>query len=63
MTGSLALPADIDRSEVIGFELTRSFRQLDYQIDPEKNPTYQLLKALPSFLSASTRQLQELTRA
>jgi hypothetical protein len=34
-TGSVALGAEIDESEIVGFELTRAFRPLDYQIHPD----------------------------
>lgn len=49
MTGSIAIPEALDKSEIIGFEIARAFRPLDYQLDPSKNPTYQALKALEGF--------------
>jgi hypothetical protein len=41
---SLALPATIDRGDIVGFEIERSFRKLTYQLDVTKNPAYQALK-------------------
>ena len=32
MTGALAVPTDLDPSEIVGFQISRSFRTLDYQI-------------------------------
>lgn len=32
ITGTVALPQNLDPSEIVGFELTRSFRTLDYQL-------------------------------
>lgn len=49
MTGSLAIPEAIDKSEIIGFELRRSFTTLDCQLDPAKNPQYIALKGLEKF--------------
>lgn len=46
MTGSIAIPEAIDKSEIIGFEVRRAFVPIDYQLDPAKNPAYQALKAL-----------------
>lgn len=46
MTGSLAIPESIDKSEIIGFEIRRAFDTIDYQLDSTKNPTYQALKNL-----------------
>ncbi len=51
MTGSLAIPEAIDRSEVIGFEIRRAFDTLDTQLDPAKNPQYLALKGLEKFLN------------
>src|SRR5207247_8472848 len=44
MTGSVALSTEIDKSEIIGFEFSRAFRPLDYQIHPDT--ISELLKAL-----------------
>jgi hypothetical protein len=49
MTGSAAIPEALDKSEIIGFEIARAFRPLDYQLDPAKNPSYQALKTLENF--------------
>jgi hypothetical protein len=65
MTGAITLPATVDKSEIVGFELSRSFRTLDYQIDPEKNPTYKLLESLSAtfpFGNIFDAQLRELAR-
>lgn len=51
MTGSIAIPETIDKSEVIGFEVRRAFETLDCQLDPVKNPQYNALKGLEKFLS------------
>jgi hypothetical protein len=32
LTGALALPPTLDRTQVVGFEITRSFRQIDYTL-------------------------------
>jgi len=50
MTGSLAIPETVDQSEIVGFEIARRFRPVDYQLDPTKNPSYQALKALTGVL-------------
>jgi hypothetical protein len=31
-TGALALPPTLDRTQIVGFEITRSFRQIDYTL-------------------------------
>ena len=46
LTGSLALPEETDKTEIIGFSIQRAFQTIEYQLDPTKNPTYQLLKSL-----------------
>lgn len=33
-TGALALPPTLDRTQIVGFEITRSFRQIDYTLAP-----------------------------
>lgn len=35
VTGPFTLPEAIDKSEIIGFEISRGFRPLDYQIHPD----------------------------
>jgi hypothetical protein len=62
MTGSVAIPETVDKSEIIGFEISRAFRTLDYQIDPEKNPSYQLIKALSQFFPGFQDELRELSQ-
>ena len=44
MTGSLLVPESVDPSEITAFDIQRRFDTIDYQLDPVKNPTYQLLK-------------------
>jgi hypothetical protein len=48
MTGNLALAAEIDKSEIVGFEIARAFRPLDYQLDPDKAPFSALAEAFKS---------------
>jgi hypothetical protein len=43
-SGSIALSAEIDKSEIVGFEISRAFRPLDYQIHPDT--LAEVLKAL-----------------
>ena len=43
LAGSLALPPDLNRSDVVGFELSRRFRQVDYTLLP---PEIEALSAL-----------------
>ncbi|MFK5646839.1 hypothetical protein ACI3ET_09965 [Ornithinimicrobium sp. LYQ121] len=43
---TLRLPEPVDRGDVVGFEIERSFRTLTYQVDMSSNPTYQLLEKL-----------------
>lgn len=62
MTGTVAIPETVDKSEIVGFELSRAFRTLDYQIDPEKNPSYQLIKALSQFFPGFQDELRELSQ-
>ncbi len=50
MTGAIALPEAVDKSEIIGFEVRRAFDTLDLQLDPAKNPEYLALKGLEKFL-------------
>jgi hypothetical protein len=44
MTGSILIPEAIDKSEIIGFEIRRAFDTIDYQLDPTKNPFFDLFK-------------------
>jgi hypothetical protein len=46
MTGSLLLPESVDPSEIVAFEIRRSFTTIDFQLDPSQNPLYQALQAL-----------------
>lgn len=62
MTGSLGIPETVDKSEIVGFEISRSFHPLDYQIDPEKNPSYQLVKAVSQLFGGFQDELRELSR-
>ena len=62
MTGSVAIPAAVDKSEIVGFEISRAFRTLDYQVDPEKNPSYQLVKAVSQLFGGFQDELRELSR-
>ena len=62
MTGSVAIPAAVDKSEIVGFEISRAFRTLDYQVDPEKNPSYQLVKAVSQLFGGFEDELRELSR-
>lgn len=50
MTGSLVIPESIDKSEIVGFEIRRAFTAIDYQLDPSKNPLFDLLKTAPGGL-------------
>jgi len=50
MTGSLVVPESIDKSEIVGFEIRRAFETIDYQLDPSKNPLFELLKTAPGGL-------------
>ena len=45
-TGSLALPPTLNRSNVIGFEISRSFRQVDYTLASESLIALQSLNQL-----------------
>ena len=62
MTGSVAIPAAVDKSEIVGFEISRAFRALAYQIDPEKNPSFQLVKAASQLFGGFQDELRELSR-
>lgn len=62
MTGAVGIPETVDKSEIVGFEISRAFRTLDYQIDPEKNPSYQLIKALSQFFPGFQDELRELSQ-
>lgn len=46
MTGTMLMPQTVDPSEIVAFEIRRSFDTIDYQLDPAKNPLYAALKAL-----------------
>ncbi|HEX4506793.1 MAG TPA: hypothetical protein VH722_13765 [Alphaproteobacteria bacterium] len=39
-SGALALPPSLDRTQIVGFEITRSFRQIDYTL--ASTPTHNL---------------------
>jgi hypothetical protein len=43
LNGNLALPASLNRSDIVGFEFSRSFRQVDYTLMP---PEMAAVKAL-----------------
>ena len=62
MTGSVGIPAAVDKSEIVGFEISRAFRTLDYQVDPEKNPSFQLVKAVSQLFGGFQDELRELSR-
>jgi hypothetical protein len=47
MTGSIAIPEALDKSEIVGFEIRRAFETVDYQLDPAKNTLIAALKDLP----------------
>lgn len=54
MTGSIVIPESLDKSEIIGFEIRRYFDTIDYQLDPARNPIFDLLKnPLPGFPTLS----------
>ena len=44
MTGSIVIPESLDKSEIIGFEIRRYFDTIDYQLEPSKNPFFDLFK-------------------
>jgi hypothetical protein len=46
-SGALALPPTLDRTQIIGFEITRSFRQIDYTL---ASPPVQNLKQISGLL-------------
>lgn len=48
MTGDLLIPESVDPSEIIVFELTRRFDSISYQLDPAKNPAYQIMSTISS---------------
>ncbi|WP_298887826.1 hypothetical protein [uncultured Serinicoccus sp.] len=53
-TATVPLMEPVDRGDVTGFEVTRSFRTLTYQLDMSDNPYYQALENLEdgSFLNS-----------
>lgn len=44
MKGTVALPPTADRGDIVGFEISRAFRPLNYQLAPAKNSMVELLK-------------------
>jgi hypothetical protein len=44
--GALALPPTLDRTQIVGFEITRSFRQIDYTL---ASPSVQNLQQINGF--------------
>lgn len=56
MTAAIVIPESLDKSEITGFEIRRYFDTIDYQLDPAKNPIFDLLKnPLTAFPSLSIR--------
>ena len=46
-SGALALPPTLDRTQIVGFEITRSFRQIDYTL---ASPSVQALQKINGLL-------------
>jgi hypothetical protein len=62
LTGSLALPASLNRSDIVGFEFTRSFRPIDYTLVPPEMAAVNALDGLfsgkpPSWFNVGPFQL------
>lgn len=51
MTGSVVIPEQLDKSEIVGFTLSRRFDAVNLPLDITKNPMYELFKTLNSFVS------------
>lgn len=49
-TGALALPPTLDRTQIVGFEITRSFRQIDYTL---ASPPVQTLQQINGFFGGT----------
>jgi hypothetical protein len=60
LTGALALPPTLDRTQVVGFEITRSFRQIDYTLAPS---ALQNLESIAKILANPATALEELLGA
>jgi hypothetical protein len=63
LSGSLALPASLNRSDIVGFEFTRSFRQIDYTLVPPEMAAVNALNGLfsgkpPAWFNVGPFQLE-----
>ena len=52
-SGALALPPTLDRTQIVGFEITRSFRQIDYTLASPSVQNLQQINGLLGGLAAS----------
>ncbi len=52
-SGALALPPTLDRTQIVGFEVTRSFRQIDYTLASASVQNLQQINGLLGGLAAS----------
>lgn len=64
MTGALLLPDAVDPSEIVALQIQRAFDTIDYQLDPKKNPLYDIINVLDklSFLKVDLPALESSAR-